>query len=50
MTDYAFKVDPLTQRVTPKLNDKDNHVIDSLRYATEGLRAPVIDDWMMVTD
>ena len=37
---YMFKVDPLTSKVTPVLADKDNHVIDSLRYAVEPIRNP----------
>jgi phage terminase large subunit len=47
LTDYAYVVDKLTERVTPVLQDKKNHVIDSLRYATEGLRVPVIDNWLV---
>lgn len=35
---YSYEVDPLTSQVLPKLQDKDNHVIDSLRYACEGAR------------
>lgn len=35
---YSYKVDKLTERVTPVLEDKKNHVIDSLRYAVERLR------------
>jgi phage terminase large subunit len=35
---YSYKVDPLTEKVLPVLEDKDNHVIDSLRYACEGAR------------
>ena len=37
-TMYSFKKDPLTGLVTPILEDKKNHVIDSVRYATERLR------------
>lgn len=40
-THYVFKTDPLTGFVTPVLSDKKNHVIDSVRYAVEKLRAPV---------
>jgi phage terminase large subunit len=39
LTMYSYKVDPLTGLVTPVLQDKKNHVIDSLRYAVEKLRA-----------
>lgn len=37
---YMFKIDPLTRKITPVLVDKDNHVIDSLRYAVEPIRNP----------
>lgn len=35
---YSYKVDPLTGQVLPILQDRDNHVIDALRYACEGAR------------
>ncbi len=38
LTFYSWKVDPHTQTVLPVLADKSNHVIDSLRYALEGVR------------
>lgn len=38
LTMYSYKVDPLTDQVLPVLADKDNHVIDALRYACEGAR------------
>lgn len=38
LTLYSFKTDPLTGVVMPVLEDKDNHVIDALRYACEGAR------------
>ncbi len=43
LTDYAYKVDPKTSKVIqpPTLEDKKNHVIDSLRYAVEALRGKV---------
>lgn len=42
LTLYSFKVDKMTNEVLPVLEDKKNHVVDSLRYAVEGLRrAPV---------
>lgn len=37
-TMYAFKTDKQTGIVTPILEDKKNHVIDSVRYAVETLR------------
>lgn len=40
LTMYSYKVDPLTEQITPILEDKKNHVIDSLRYAVEKLRKP----------
>lgn len=41
LTLYSFETDPLTGQVLPKLADKDNHVIDALRYACEGARRAV---------
>ena len=38
LTLYSYETDPLTGAILPKLADKDNHVIDSLRYACEGAR------------
>jgi phage terminase large subunit len=38
LTLYSYKVDPLTSLVLPVLSDKDNHMIDALRYAMEGVR------------
>jgi phage terminase large subunit len=38
LTLYSYKIDPLTNLIMPVLNDKDNHVIDALRYACEGAR------------
>lgn len=38
LTMYSYEVDALTGQVMPKLKDKDNHVIDALRYACEGVR------------
>jgi len=38
LTLYSYKIDPLTGLVVPVLEDKDNHVIDALRYACEGAR------------
>lgn len=35
---YAYKVDRRTEEILPILEDKDNHTIDALRYALEGLR------------
>lgn len=41
LTHYAWKTDPLTDRVLPILEDKKNHVIDALRYACEARRRGV---------
>jgi phage terminase large subunit len=35
---YSYETDPLTGLVLSKLEDKNNHVIDALRYACEGAR------------
>ena len=35
---YSYKVDKMTGQVLPQLEDKQNHVIDALRYACEGVR------------
>jgi len=38
LSSYSYKTDPLTEQVLPFLEDKNNHLIDSLRYACEGIR------------
>lgn len=38
LTHYSYKIDDLTGQVLPILADKDNHLIDALRYAVEGVR------------
>ena len=38
LTSYSYEIDDLTGLVLPKLKDKDNHVIDAIRYACEGAR------------
>lgn len=38
LTLYSWKTDPLTGEILPVLADKDNHLIDALRYAVEALR------------
>jgi phage terminase large subunit len=43
LTLYSYKVDSLTQAVLPVLEDRDNHVIDALRYACEGARRATAD-------
>lgn len=41
LTMYSYKRDPLTGAVVPILEDKNNHVIDALRYACEGARRTI---------
>jgi phage terminase large subunit len=38
LTMYSYRSDPLTGMILPLLEDKRNHVIDSLRYACEAAR------------
>ena len=38
LTMYSYKSDPMTGDILPILEDKNNHVIDALRYACEGVR------------
>ena len=38
LTLYSYKTDSLTGKILPILEDKQNHVIDALRYACEGVR------------
>jgi phage terminase large subunit len=38
LTCYSYKTDPLTGTILPVLADKDNHLIDALRYACESSR------------
>ncbi len=35
---YSYKIDSMTGDVLPVLEDKNNHLIDALRYACEGVR------------
>jgi len=41
LSTYSYKVDKLTGEVLSVLSDKDNHVIDALRYACEGARKSI---------
>lgn len=41
LTLYSYKTDKLTGMVVPILEDKRNHLIDSLRYACEGARKSI---------
>ncbi|RPF70454.1 PBSX family phage terminase large subunit [Aurantiacibacter spongiae] len=38
LTHYSYKTDPLTGQVLGVLEDRNNHLIDALRYAVEGAR------------
>lgn len=38
LNSYSYKRDPKTDEVLPIIEDKNNHVIDALRYACEGIR------------
>ena len=42
LTLYAYKADPLTGKVLPVLEDRDNHLIDALRYACEAVRRTAV--------
>jgi phage terminase large subunit len=47
LTMYHYKRDPQTDEILPILEDNNNHLIDSLRYACEGVRKagrPQVDD------
>lgn len=35
---YSYKRDPRTNEILPILEDKNNHMIDAIRYACEGVR------------
>lgn len=46
LTLYCYETDQLTGKVLPRLSDKNNHVIDALRYANEGARRSAkSSDW-----
>lgn len=38
---YSYKLDSLTGEPIPQLEDKNNHLIDAVRYALEGVRRSV---------
>lgn len=37
---YSYKIDPRTNAILPIVEDKNNHFIDSLRYALESVQRP----------
>jgi phage terminase large subunit len=41
---YSYKIDPKTDKVTSALADRDNHIIDSVRYALESVRHATTTD------
>ena len=41
LSTYSYKLDPSTNKPIPILEDKNNHVIDALRYACEASRRSV---------
>jgi phage terminase large subunit len=43
LTNYRYKTDQLSGQVLPVLEDKKNHVIDSLRYSVESVRKRRVD-------
>jgi len=45
LTMYRYKTDELTGQILPMLEDKNNHCIDSLRYACEGARLAQGQKW-----
>jgi phage terminase large subunit len=44
LSTYSYKIDKLTEEVLPVVEDKNNHVIDALRYACEGARLAVVEN------
>jgi phage terminase large subunit len=38
LNSYSYKRDSLTEEILPIIEDKNNHIIDALRYACEGIR------------
>ena len=38
LSSYSYEIDSRTEEILPKLADKKNHTIDSLRYAIEAER------------
>lgn len=38
LTLYSFKIDSLTNNILPVFEDKNNHIIDAIRYMCEGIR------------
>ena len=49
LTTYRYKTDELTGQILPMLEDKNNHCIDSLRYACEGARLAQMQQWKKIS-
>ena len=45
---YSYKTDKLTGQILPMLEDKDNHCIDSIRYALEAARKGSSEKWQPI--
>lgn len=45
LTMYSYKQDDMTGKILPILEDKNNHCIDSIRYALEGARKALASKW-----
>ena len=48
LSTYSYKTDRLTDEVLPVLEDRRNHVVDSLRYAVEKARHNRRSGWTMI--
>lgn len=48
LTNYRYKTDELTGQILPVLEDKNNHCIDSIRYACEGARLAQMQQWQKI--
>jgi len=46
LTLYSYRIDPKTGAIRSEVEDRDNHVVDALRYAAEGLRRGGYDSSM----
>ena len=44
LTYYSYKLDKITEEVLPVLEDKNNNVIDAVRYAVEGVRMATVGE------
>jgi phage terminase large subunit len=44
LQNYSWEIDKRTEEILPKLADKKNHVLDSVRYAIEDVRLNTYDE------